>query len=434
MTDQRPAFGRDPWAGRIVLFTVTLLVMMLTAYMIGKFLHSDFKDAEVWYEAGRRVLDGRTLANLPHYRYPPTFAVFVAPFCAVGFAPFYFFWYVLNLWLFGLSGRAARAICFGPGREVSLHYHWLPIVLVATFAIDNLILGQTNILIMLLVYWSFLEDSRNRQWISGLPLGAAIAIKAFPAPLLAYFLYRGRLRVVVAALVSCAFFLVVVPVPARGFHRNLREVGDWGRRVVVPYLSRGQAGDWGQHSLDFGNHSLPAVARRLLTPVDAGVAAREERPLHVNVAELAESQVNWIVLGFFAALGLAFVAACGWRRPVTPTERAAEYSMATLLLLLVSALSWTYFFVILLLPVIVGLWLLADRDRLRPASAWAIRVGLWALVMATLLLWPAARPTQYVRAVGSLCWATLALFAGLVLARWDLRRSAAEVAAPEGPM
>ena len=142
----------------------------------------------------------------------------------------------------------------------------------------------------------------------------------------------------------------------------------------------------------------------------------------MNFADLTESQTNWIVLAAFAALGLAFIAASGWRRPSTPTERAIEYSMAVALMLLASALSWTYFFVMLLLPITVALKLFADPARLRPASIWVLRVSLWVLVLAIVLLWPAARPTQYVRAAGSLCWATLLLFAGLALARRDLRR------------
>ncbi len=435
-TGDRPAPDAHSRAARTALLTAAVLALLLTLYMIGKFINSDVKDAEVWYDAGRRVLEGRTLANLPHYRYPPTFAVLVAPFCALGFAPFYFFWYLLNLWLLVPCLAAVRAICFGPGERVPLRDHWLPpllvsarsywlpLLLVAVFAIDNLILGQTNILIMLLVYWAFLADARRRPWLSGLSLGAAIAIKAFPAPLLAYFLYRGRLRIVAAALLSCAFFLLLVPAPSRGLRRNFREVSDWGRRVVMPYLSRGEAGDWGQHSFDFGNHSLPAVARRLLTRADAGVAARQDRPLFVNLADLTESQTNWILLAAFAALGIAFIAASGWRGPSSPTESAVEYSMAVALMLLASALSWTYFFVMLLLPITISLKLLADPARLRPVSVWVLRLSLWALVLAILLLYPAARPTQYVRAAGSLCWATLLLFAGLALARRDLRQPA----------
>jgi hypothetical protein len=406
----------EPFAARLALPIAGLLVALLTAYMVGKFLHGDFKDAEVWYDAGRRVLNGQGLANLPHYRYPPTFAVLVAPFCALGFASFYFLWYVGNLWLFSVSGRLARAIAFPGGEDIPRRYHWIPGLLVAAYAIDNLILGQTNILVMLLVYWSYLLDLRGRQWLSGLPLGAAIAIKAFPAPLLAYFLYRGRLRVVAAAVLSCAVFLVLVPAPVRGLQRNLREVGEWGRRVVMPYLSRGEAGDWGQHAVDFGNQSLPAVARRYLNHVDAQVMARGGEPIYVGLVDLAPREVNAIILTLFAALALGFLAACGIRRP-PDRQRPVEYGIVTVLLLLVSALSWTYFFVMLLLPIAVALRLLERPDMLRPVSAWMLRAALWGLAAATVLL-----VSHQARAAGNLFWASALMLVALGLACRDLRR------------
>jgi len=413
--------------GRIPLLVSGVLVVLLTAYMAGKYVHHDFKDAEVWYDAGRRVLEGRTLANLPHYRYPPTFAVLVAPLCALGFAPFYFAWYLINLWLFGVSGALARGICRPSAQHVPRRYRWLPMLLVAAFAIDNLILGQTNILIMALVYLTFRDDLRNRQWRAGIPLGAAIAIKAFPAPLLAYFLFRLRLRLVASALLSCAFFLLLVPAPVRGFQRNLREVSDWGQRVAMPYLSRGQAGDWGQHALDFGNQSLPGVVRRYLTRVDAQVMARESAPIYVNVADLSSRETNLVVLGLFAILGFGFVAACGLRRPRSQVELAGEYALATVLLLLVSALSWTYFFVMLLLPVIVALRLLEDGKPLTRLSVWGLRVALWGLVAATILL-----ASHYGRALGNLCWASILFFFALAMARRDLRTPSPATSGPSG--
>lgn len=415
------------------LVTVAAVVLLaVTAVMVGKFLNGDFKDAEVWYDAGRRVLAGESLAGLPQYRYPPTFAVLVSPLCALGFPAFFFIWYAINVALFGLSLRLSVRLAGEEAAGGDLRAYWLPVVLTAVFAMDNLFLGQTNILVMACVYWALLASFRGRDWLAGLPLGAAIAIKAFPAPLMVYFLYRGRLRTVASTLASIAFFLLLVPAPARGLGRNWREVRAWGQRVVMPYLSRGEAGDWGQHSLDIGNHSVPAVARRLLSRVDASVAVRNDRPLYVNVANLSEPQVNLVVLAVFGALGIGFVAASGWRPPRSREEKAVEYSLAILLVILASALSWTYFFVMLLLPLVTAVRLLRTPRRIGAGAAWALRAALALLVMAVVLLSPSARFTQYVRAAGSLCWATVALFTGLAFARRDLRR--AEAAATRGPL
>ncbi len=392
--------------------------------MVAKFLHGDYKDAEVWYDAGRRVLTGEGLAGLPHYRYPPTFAVVVAPLAALGFAPFFFIWYLLNVALFGAALWLARALVFPSRAKVSPRDYWLPSLLVAAFAIDNLFLGQTNILVMALVYAAFLWDRQGRQWRAGLPLGAAMAIKTFPAALVLYFAFRLRGRVIAAALLCCVFFLLLLPAPARGFHRNLQEVSAWAERVAAPLVSRGEAGDWGQHSLDFGNQSLLAVARRYLTSVDAQVMARERPPIYVNIADLDPRKAVLVAGVLAVALCAGFVASVGSRRPRDPLRLAAEYAVATTLLLLLSPLSWTYFFVMLLLPVTLGVRLLSEKERLGPRSVLALRVALWGLVLATILL-----VSQYARALGNLLWAALLLCAALALVCLDLRRARSDLPA-----
>jgi hypothetical protein len=416
-----------PWPGqRPVIAIAAVLALVVTTVMVAKLRCGDFKDAEVWYDAGRRVLSAGSLTGLRSYRYPPAFAVMIAPLCALPFPAFFLIWYGLNLGLFLLSLRLAVDLISPGVRWNELPRYWLPTALVVTFALDNLFLGQTNILVMLLVYWAWWEVARNREWRAGPPLALAIAVKVFPAPLIAYFLYRWRLRAAAASLLSCLFFFLLLPAPVRGFRRNLDEVADWGQRVVMPYLSHGRAGDWGQHALDFGNQSLQAVAHRFLTPVNAYVMARRPvQAMYVNRADLTEDQINRVVLALFAALGLSFLAACGWRRPVDPIQQATEYSLATILLLLVSALSWTYFFVMMLLPVATALHLLANPRRLRPSSRWALRLGLWIFALAVVLV-----AVPYARALGNLLWASLLLYGALALACWDLRHQPAYPSSP----
>jgi hypothetical protein len=186
-------------------------------------------------------------------------------------------------------------------------------------------------------------------------------------------------------------------------------------------VSRGQVGDWGQHSLDFGNQSLTAVARRLLTRVNAQVAAREGPDIYTNIADLGEGSVNAIVLAVSCLLALVLAYACGWRATQGKAQRATEYAIATTLLLLTSALAWTYFFVMLLLPATVGLRLATANRRVSARSVGALRVALVGLGAATVLL-----ASQYARAIGCLFWASLLLFAALSLAALELRRAAAE--------
>lgn len=395
-----------------VVFVVVTVVVALK-------LHSgDYKDAEVWYQVGRRVLLGQAVIGLRSFRYPPAFAVMIAPLCALPFAAFFLVWYLLNAGLFVLSVRLAAKLVSPAAAWRDLPRYWAPTGLVCLFAIDNLFLGQTNILVMALVYWAFLEVARNREWRAGLPLAAAVAVKVFPLPLLAYFAYRWRVRAVISSLLWCLLLLVVLPAPVRGFRRNLNELAAWGERVVMPYVSQGKAGDWGQHALDFGNQSLQAVLNRYLSRVNVYVVARDpRRAMYVNVADLSQQQINWVIVAAFAVLAVSFAAACGWRRPRDTLQAATEYSLAIMLVLLVSALSWTYFFVMLLLPVMTAMALLGSRHRLGPAPVWGLRVSLWALGAAIVL-----EVSAYARALGNMCWTTLILYAALALACRDLRR------------
>jgi hypothetical protein len=312
--------------------------------------------------------------------------------------------------LFGLLIRMALRLAWTSDQAIPSRMYWLPALVALAYALDNLFLGQTNILMTAMIYWTFLELARGREWRAGGVLGASVAMKVFTFPLIAYLLYRGRWRALAGTLVAVAFFLLLLPAPVRGFHRNLDEVKDWGNRVVAPYLTRGEAGDWGQHALDFGNQSLPSVLNRLLRPVDAGVEARGSKAWYVNLASLPESQINVIVVIAFGLLAAVFMLAGGWKRD--PRRFVIEAAMATILLLLVSAIAWTYFFVALLFPAAVALALIHQGIRPR-----LLTVALWMQAVAVALL-----GSSHARAWGSVCWAALMLYLALAAACWSSRR------------
>lgn len=416
-----PAAALPRWAAGAAF----VLVLMVSIAVAARFSRGETGDMRTWYDVGRRVLAGETLVGLPEYRYPPTFAVLTAPLAALPFGVFCFLWYAINLGLFVASMRLALRLTFPAAETIPVQCYWLPGLLVAVFAVDNLILGQTNILIMALLYWSLLETSRSRGWLAGVPLGAAIAIKAFVLPVLGYFAYRRQFGALASGLCSLAFFLWLLPAPVRGFQRNVSEVNLWTRRVVLPYLAHAQPGDWGHHGLDYENQSLCAETRRILTPVDAYPEERHSpTPLRVNVANLTERQVSAGLWVMFAVLAAVFAVACKWQRPTDKDQEVLEYALVTVAVLLVSAITWSYFFVTLLLPVTAALRLLRSQERLSKASAWALRLALGGLVLATLLLLDA-----HVRALGNLCWAAVLWFTALALACRDLRTTGGHHAA-----
>jgi hypothetical protein len=413
------------------LLAAVLLFLLMTAVMVMRFARdyphrgpdvysgdylAAYKDAGIWYDVGRQVLAGQPVGR-NDYRYPPTFAVLVSPLTALPSTVYYFLWYLLNAALFVVAVRLARQLAWPAGESPPSRLLWLPVALAVPYAADNLLLGQANLLMTALIYWSLLELARGREWRAGAILGASVALKVFTFPLLAYLLFRRRWGAVAAVLLSTLFFLLAAPAPFRGPTRNLREVTTWGQRVVEPYLTEGKAGDWGQHAIDYGNQSLQGVLNRLLTHTDANVLARKRRPMYVNLADLPPGTVNLLVGLSFLGLAAWAAWACGWRAPRGWRPVAAESSLAVIFLLLVSALSWTYFFVMMLLPITVCLALLYRSEGLRAGTRRMLTVAIWAQGIALLSL---ASPLA--RAAGAICWAAVIAYLALGLACRELRR------------
>ena len=411
---------------------LTLLVLAVTAVMVVKLLRHDVKDAEIWYRVGRRVLLGQPILRIPDFRYPPAFGVFVAPLCLFGLSGFFLAWYALNMGLFLLSVRWALRLVWPPaGGPAPARLHWVPALLVAVYALDNFFVGQTNIWVTFFLYWSMVELIRGREWRAGLPFAVTVATKAFTLPWIAYLIYRRHWRAAASVVLACVFFFLLLPAPFRGFSRNLAETVDWGRRVVEPYLTKGQAGDWGQHALDYEDQSLQAVLHRLLTPVNASLLVKKEAPFHVNFANFSEAAVNGTLLGLLALLAGGMVVACGLRPGHDPRLRGAELGLSVIVLMLASGLAWNYFFVMLLLPITAALAFLYRPEGVRAGTLRLLRAALYVHGIAVVLQWRAL-DGPYIRALGSICWAAVLLFLALALACWDLRH-APERAAETAP-
>ncbi|MCJ7750529.1 MAG: hypothetical protein MUQ65_05490, partial [Armatimonadetes bacterium] len=67
------------------------------------------------------------------------------------------------------------------------------------------------------------------------------------------------------------------------------------------------------------------------------------------------------------------------------------------------------------------------RKPLTRLSVWALRLALWGLVAATVLL-----TSHYGRALGNLCWASVLFFLALAMARRDLRTRSPAATGPPG--
>jgi hypothetical protein len=169
-----------------------------------------------------------------------------------------------------------------------------------------------------------------------------------------------------------------------------------------------------QRGFSWANHSLMAVAHRLLRPVNAH--RKQDQKLFVNIADVDFKYVTIVVVLVGTALCVFYIFCMPSYRERTNTSDALEYAMLLLLILILTPLAFTYFFVWLLYPLVMGLRLVlkAPPGTLQRIGGWTWFFTCVFFLCFTFPL-PAFRAAQ---AAGSTLMACLLLLVGI---GWHLR-------------
>jgi hypothetical protein len=169
-----------------------------------------------------------------------------------------------------------------------------------------------------------------------------------------------------------------------------------------------------QRGYSWSNHSLVAVAHRLLRPVNAH--RRRDNSLFVNVADIDFKYVTAVIVLTGLGLCLFYILCMPPRSERTNSSDALEYAMLLLLILIFTPLAFTYFFVWLLYPLIVAqrLVLTAPPRSLRRTGGW---VWFWACIILLGFTLPLSA-FRSLQAAGSTLLACLLLIIGI---GWKLR-------------
>lgn len=185
----------------------------------------------------------------------------------------------------------------------------------------NFLGGQVNLLLLALTGVWFLGWVRGDRWWAGVAIGAGMAIKIIQAPLLLAIALGRRVRMLAAAAAAIAILWLIA---APGY---LAEY--WTR--VFPRLEGGTG---------FRENLAPQASMlRLLDP--AAFYGAGTTPAWVTLASLAAAA--------------AVAVATAWLTRGAPSEAvAAAWVAATPL---TASLVWPSHAVLLLLPILVGLWL-----------------------------------------------------------------------------
>lgn len=285
-----------------------------------------------------------------HFNAHPPVAVLVAlPFGSLGY------FQAMRAW----NVAALVCVAIALSALIGRHGFSLPVsekLLVCGLVLSSSVLetqvlhGQLNCLLLLLLAGAWLADRHERPMVAGACVGVATALKLFPGLLVLFFLARKQWTAAIAAVVSFLLLnsIAVGVLGIEAFRDYLL--------VVMPQANR-FCDTW-------PNASLLGFLTRLLDG-----AFGQTTPL-IHSPWLA--RVLWVAMGA-AALALTWQATV---RSHSPDSRRAAFAVWISLMLLVSPITWDHYFLLALLP-LIGLW---------KQAASSIRTPNLFLVCATVLL------------------------------------------------
>ncbi len=398
-----------------VFFAITISVLAFLA--INNYFRGSTKDYAKWFLVGQTVLEGGDIYaprgdGTFQFMYPPTAAVLFAIPSYFGELPLIIILVLLYSVAWVASSLLSVFLATGTAMRAQPILYLLPGVCSLPYVTENFLLGQPNLLLLAFMLGAFACLGKGRQWSAGALIALASAIKAFPVLAVGYLVYRRHWKATLSTWVFLGLLVVVLPSPFRGFERNLEDLNTWTRgmfRYDNQSISQRE-----QRGFSWANHSLVAVAHRLLRPVNAH--RKQDQKLFVNFADINFKYVSVIIVLVGTALCVFYIFCMPSYRERTKASDALEYAMLLLLILMFTPLAFTYFFVWLLYPLVVALCLVLKAP---PGSLQ--RIGGWTWFFASVLFLCFTFPLPGFRAAqaaGSTLMACLLLLLGI---GWKLR-------------
>jgi hypothetical protein len=224
--------------------------------------------------------------------------------------------------------------------------------------------GQLNIPVLFFITLAWWADRHGRLGWAGMALGIAAGVKLYPAFLFAYFLFTRRwLALVTGAITFGAINGITMAVLGSEAFRTYVN-------VVVPHLVNYQS--------SCVNVSLTGFWMRIFNPNPV------EKVIAWTTQPMAATLLIWASRGVIAAA----VVGMAWRSHSVATRDRA-FATGIVGMLLVSPITWSHYFVLLLLPVTL-LWMRWPGGWAR-LIMWLVLIPLWLpdSFFATLAIGPA---------------------------------------------
>ena len=393
------------------LFAVASLVLAAFPLVPQLFGSGKGKDYPLWFEVGQWVLQGRELYDEQfRFLYTPFAAVILAGFSYFGRTAMVVLLTIVNIISWWIAIKTSNLLA-AENRPLPWWAPVLPSLLAIFFIYDIFLLGQPNLVLLALMLCGFCLLQVRQPSLAGVLFAAATAIKAFPITIVPYLVFRRYWGALASMIAFALVFLLLVPAPFRGFHRNVEELQVWFQEMILSHdennFSHRPERNWG-----WKNQSLYAVTHRLTRPVHYRTEGSDEEPIFINLIDLGYKGASFVYLCVATIIGLSFIWLTPARRHRTLRSDAAELAILICLVLIGSPVTYSYYFVWLLFPLTVLVY------RATSTVERTVRWRTWTLVGAAMTLFAAGVNSHYLQVAGNSLWATALIVVGLV---WHMR-------------
>lgn len=341
-------------------------------------------DFAVYRTAGARAIDAAPLfrADDGHYqfKYFPAFALAMTPLAVVSEERAKAIWFAVSVALLVVLVRLSIRTL--PERRQSERLlAWMAVVLMAKFYLHELNLGQTNVLLGVLLTGALAAARQGRAAWAGVLVGAGVFVKPYALILVPWLFFAAGAGGLAAFAATFAVGLLL-PATVYGWSGNLDQLGGWYRTVT------------------------DTTAPNLLAPENVSIATMWAKWLEPGqtASTLATATVAIVLAGATTAWL--------WRRRVRQPAYL-EFGVLMLLVPLISPQGWDY---VLLLATPAAVCLV-DRFR-EMGRSWQI-VTAAAFVFMSFTIYDLLGRALYVRmmALSVVSVAAIVLVGSLVAVR-----------------
>lgn len=222
-----------PRLARVPAVWILIIAVLATALYVGARRRRDFVDFMVYQQAAVRAVHAEPLyrAEDGHYqfKYWPAFALAMAPFAPIDPEVAKVLWYAISVVLLVVFVRQSIALL--PDRHLPVRaLVWITAIMTLKFVVKELVNGQTNVLLGVLLLAALSAQRRGRPLLAGAAIGAAIFVKPYALLVLPWMALTFGVQAFAAAIAVVVAGLVL-PAFAYGWHGNIDLLVGWFHTV-----------------------------------------------------------------------------------------------------------------------------------------------------------------------------------------------------------